>query len=267
MCHVLSAITIGAGTDGLPWSHDGDDPVTTHSLPGQTQHQGLQLFSVELLMLGNPSNWPDKPALMQPSGRQPDAKAVMHEYLHAIGPAVGKQIGVMGMCGTKHLHHSAEPRICSRTHVQWLHGQPGAVDADHLRTEADQSANALAADIGQVTAMVRLPLRTSTRIIGSIGSTACVGGSGTGMNAGTSCSALSTEAPLGQRHECDDALSQRCNTLAFMPCALATAAIEAPGALQAASNVALVSGEYVRLVRRTAYLGVSESLSIASTTS
>lgn len=63
----------------------------------------------------------------------------------------------------------------------------------------------------------------------------------------------------------DGSLSQRCSTLAFMPCALATAAMDAPGALQAANNSALVSGEYVRLVRRTAYLGVSESLSIVST--
>ena len=63
----------------------------------------------------------------------------------------------------------------------------------------------------------------------------------------------------------DDSLSQRCNTLAFMPLALATAAIDAPGALQAASSSALVSAEYVRLVCPTAYLGVSESLRIVST--
>jgi hypothetical protein len=41
----------------------------------------------------------------------------------------------------------------------------------------------------------------------------------------------------------DVSLSQRCNTLAFMPCALATAAMDAPGAPQAASNSALVSAE------------------------
>jgi hypothetical protein len=63
----------------------------------------------------------------------------------------------------------------------------------------------------------------------------------------------------------DDSLSHRCSTLAFMPCALATAAMEAPGALQAASNSALVWAEYVRLVRRAAYLGGSESLIIVST--
>ena len=50
-----------------------------------------------------------------------------------------------------------------------------------------------------------------------------------------------------------------------MPLALATAAMDVPGALQAASYSALVRAEYVRLVRRTASLGVSESLNIVST--
>jgi hypothetical protein len=53
--------------------------------------------------------------------------------------------------------------------------------------------------------------------------------------------------------------------LAFMPCALATAAMDAPGVLQAVSNSALVLAECVRLVRRAAYRGVSESLSIVYT--
>ena len=91
------------------------------------------------------------------------------------------------------------------------------------------------------------------------------------MNDGTLWPAMSTAVapvptplPIGGR-DLDDPLSQRCNTLAFMPLALATAAMDAPGALHADSNSALVSAEYVRLVRRTAYLGVSESLSIVST--
>jgi hypothetical protein len=41
--------------------------------------------------------------------------------------------------------------------------------------------------------------------------------------------------------------------------------MDAPGAVHAASNSALVSAEYLRLVRRTEYLGVSESFSIVST--
>ena len=91
------------------------------------------------------------------------------------------------------------------------------------------------------------------------------------MNDGTLLPAMSTVVvsvpaplPIGNL-VWEVSLSQRCNTLAFMPCALATAAMDAPGALQAASNSALVSAEYVRLVRRAAYLGGSESLSIVST--
>jgi hypothetical protein len=45
-----------------------------------------------------------------------------------------------------------------------------------------------------------------------------------------------------------------------MPCALAIAATEAPGTKHAATNSALMSAEYVRLLRRAVYLGVSESL-------
>lgn len=41
----------------------------------------------------------------------------------------------------------------------------------------------------------------------------------------------------------DDSLSERCKTLAFMPCALATAAMDAPGVLQAARNLAVVTVE------------------------
>jgi hypothetical protein len=52
-----------------------------------------------------------------------------------------------------------------------------------------------------------------------------------------------------------------------MPCALAIAATDAPGTKHAAINSALMSAEYVRLLRRAVYLGVSESFSIVSTMS
>jgi hypothetical protein len=92
--------------------------------------------------------WPDKLAFVEPSGCQPDANSVMHEHLHAIGPAVGKQVGVVGVRRAEHLDHSAKSRIRARTHVQWLYCQPDAVDSNHLRTQADQQANSLAADMG-----------------------------------------------------------------------------------------------------------------------
>jgi hypothetical protein len=124
--------------------------------------------------------------------------------------------------------------------------------------------------MGQVTLMTKPPLRTSTLISCTTGSAGLVR-SGNAMNDGTLWSAKPTAVALVPELlptsglDWDDSLSQRCNTLAFMACALATAAMDAPGALQAASNSALVWAEYVRLVRRAAYLGISESLSIVST--
>ena len=53
-----------------------DDAVGTQALPGQAQHQCLQLFRGQaglcLFTLG-----PDEVSLVQPPGSQPDANAVM----------------------------------------------------------------------------------------------------------------------------------------------------------------------------------------------
>ncbi len=103
-------------------SHNGDDAVVAQSLPGQTQHQSLQLFHAELLMpVHCCCQWPDKLALVESPRCQPDANSVMHKNLHAIGPAVGKQVGVVGMRCTEHLDHSTKRRIRARPHVQWLY--------------------------------------------------------------------------------------------------------------------------------------------------
>ena len=165
-------------------SHNGDDALNAQALPGQTQHQGMQLLRAELVLPVDARRWPDKLAFVESPGRQPDADAVVHQHLHAIGPAVGKQIGVVGMRRTEYLDYSAQCRICACPHVQWLHCQPGEVDANHLRTAADQQAKSLAADMGQLTVMTRPPVRTSTLISRSTGSAGFVR-SGNAMNDGT----------------------------------------------------------------------------------
>lgn len=119
-------------------SHDGDDSIVAQTLPWQAQHQSIQLLRAELLMPVNARRRPDKPALVEAACCQPDANAIVHEHLDAIGPAVGKQICMVRMRCTEYLDHTAQCRIRARTHVQWLHCQPGAVDADHFRTVADQ---------------------------------------------------------------------------------------------------------------------------------
>ena len=66
-------------------------------------------------------------------------------------------------------------------------------------------------------------------------------------------------------HPAGPVRKQRCNTLAFMPCWPANAAMEAPGCWHAFTNSALNSGVYVLCVRRVGYLGVSDSLSMVCT--
>lgn len=164
-------------------SHYGDDATVADSLPGQAQHQGMQLLSAELVLPVYAGRWPHELALVESPGRQPDANAVMHKHLHSVGAAVGEQVSVVRMRCTEHLNHPAKCRIRARAHVQWLYCQPGAVDSNHLRTDADQQAKSLAADMGQVTVMTRPPLRTSTLISRSCGSAGFVR-SGNAMNDG-----------------------------------------------------------------------------------
>ena len=164
-------------------SHYGDDAAIADSLPGQSQHQGMQLLRAELVMSVDARRWPHELALVKPSGRQPDANAVMHQHLHSVGAAVGEQVSVVGMRCTEHLDHSAKRRVRTRAHVQWLYCQPGAFDSNHLRTDADQQAKSLAADMGQLTVMTRPPLRISTLISRSCGSVGFVR-SGNAMNDG-----------------------------------------------------------------------------------
>jgi hypothetical protein len=40
---------------------------------------------------------PDELALVQAASGQPDADAVVHQHLHAVGAFVGEQVGVMGV--------------------------------------------------------------------------------------------------------------------------------------------------------------------------
>ena len=55
-------------------SHYGDDAVMAHALPGQAQHQGIQLFHTELLVTVQCGRCrPDKLAFIDSPGCQPAA--------------------------------------------------------------------------------------------------------------------------------------------------------------------------------------------------
>lgn len=119
---------------------------------------------------------------MQPARRRPDADAVVHEYLHTIGAFVGKEISGVRVGRAEDCHHAGKCGIGARAHIQRRGGQPGGVDADHLRIAADQLANWAAALRGQVSAIDSAPLRSSTSISWPPGC-AMAEGSCTDMNA------------------------------------------------------------------------------------
>jgi hypothetical protein len=126
-------------TDCAQTSDHGDDARVSHALPGQAQHQGVELGGLQL-PLGLPRRRPDELALVQAPSGQPDADAVVHQHFDAVGTFVGEQIGMVGMGTTEHGDHPGQRRIGAGAHVQRGRGQPGSVDADHLRRAAVQLA-------------------------------------------------------------------------------------------------------------------------------
>ena len=57
----------------------GDDAGVSHTLPRQTQHQGVELGSLQLPM-GIQGRGPSELALVQAASGQPDTNAVVHQF-------------------------------------------------------------------------------------------------------------------------------------------------------------------------------------------
>jgi len=77
-------------------SDDANDACFSHALPGQSQHQSIELGATQTQLCSSTIQGPDEFALVQSPGCQPDAQAVMHQHFEAIGTPVGKQVAVCG---------------------------------------------------------------------------------------------------------------------------------------------------------------------------
>ena len=77
-----------------------DISMMADSIPGQAEHEGVQLTGTEFQARANTAV-PLKAATMQATRRQPQADAVMHEHLHAVGALVGEAVGMMRAGGTE----------------------------------------------------------------------------------------------------------------------------------------------------------------------
>ena len=65
---------------------------------------------------------PDEVALVQPARAQPQAEAIVHEHLHAVGAPVGKEIGMVRLGSTEDLDHARQRGVDARAHVDRLGG-------------------------------------------------------------------------------------------------------------------------------------------------
>jgi len=86
----------------------------------------------------------------------------VHADLHAIGPSIGKQVGMVWLRGAEHLRGTRERRLHAGAHVGRLGGQPNGVNADQRGHPRSQAAHDEADSTGQCTAAVALRRFSST---------------------------------------------------------------------------------------------------------
>ena len=136
-------------------SQNRDRASSAYTLPWQAQHQCLQLLRLQLPM-HSAGRSPDELTPMQTARSQPHTNAVVHQHLHARGSPVGEHIGMMRLGRTEDGNHPGERRVHACTHVQWIGGKPGGIDADHagapLNKDCSQCLHSAAAATGQCTA-------------------------------------------------------------------------------------------------------------------
>jgi hypothetical protein len=109
---------------------DRDDTGLADALPRQAEHEGVEL-RVGQRECGAAITRPDELAAVQSARREPYADAVVHEHLHAIGAAVGEQVGVVWPRGAEDTDHARQCSFGAGTHVQRRHGQPHQLNLDH----------------------------------------------------------------------------------------------------------------------------------------
>lgn len=92
-------------------------------LPIEPQSQGLPLLGFQLNGSNGSTAGPNKTTAVEPTGTQPQAKAIVDQHLHACSPSVGKHVGHMDLGLAKYLNHSGHQTVHATAHIQWLHRQ------------------------------------------------------------------------------------------------------------------------------------------------
>ena len=150
-------------------SNHGGDSALANTRPRQSQHQGVELRPAQTDAVSSTSSRPNEVALVLSSGGQPDTNAVMHQYLHAVGASVGKEVGGVRMSATEDLYDPGQGGVGACPHVQGSGGQPHRINPNHASHSRSQAAQALLSCSGHFTTMAVLARWTSTRMSGADG--------------------------------------------------------------------------------------------------
>lgn len=100
---------------------------------------------------------PGKFPLVHTARRQPNAQTVVNQHLHAIAPAVGKEISAVRLRRTENRHDSCEGFLGAGAHIHRFGGQPNCVDADYEASPRTKRTHPSGSEEGHFTVMVCSP--------------------------------------------------------------------------------------------------------------
>jgi hypothetical protein len=151
---------------------------------------------------------------------------------------MGEEVTVMGLRRAKDLHHPGEQAIGAGAHVHGLDGEPHRIDADHRSSSRIHAAHSAATPHGHVTEIDVAPRRSSIRMSAvEAAEGICIGTKAAADVAIVGVAGLFATAQA----YISTAQTQRRSRFALTPWAIATAAMDAPGSMHAATALALNS--------------------------
>src|ERR1700722_3673670 len=148
-------------------SEHADLRALIESFPRKSDDDGLQLFVAQCHAEIMSDSGADEASFVKFPRAEPEAKAIVHQHLHAIRTFVDEEIGVMGARFAEHAHDASQRLVGADTHVERLDREPSRIDADHLINSRSSNAHSCAADAGHSMLTVPPWRRTLIRIVPS----------------------------------------------------------------------------------------------------
>lgn len=74
----------------------------------------------------------------------------MHQSFHAVGAAIGEEVGAVRLRRTKHRHYAGQRGFSARPHVHRTGGEPDSIDADHWASPRAKRAHPSGSEAGHL---------------------------------------------------------------------------------------------------------------------